>query len=457
MQQIWRHQRLRRDILRLTDGRSLQVLHPGFWNREAGPDFREAVLQFGEDRPIAGDIEIDREAGAWRSHRHVGNPAYDRVLLQVVWRTTPHEPKPPRLALESFLEAPLTELAGWLDEEAPIRLPSTDHGRCSAPLSMVTEGQTVELLEQAASVRLQRKAGEFAIRARHAGWEGALWEGMMAGLGYRHNSWPMRRIAEVACPRRDAASSGPLPALQQPVGWEARLLGIAGLLNDPGRQCSSNRYARLLWDAWWHERHQWENHLLPATAWRMAGVRPANHPQRRLALAARWMVGPDLIKALVSWITEPVESDHGLSELRVLLEPEETDDSFWKWHGTLKSATSLRPLAMLGDARTTDLAINIILPWLMARAQAGANREILGTIEKRYFAWPLSDDNAVLKRCRQRLLGGAGARRLPRRAALQQGLLQVGRDFCEPAGSLCTGCRFPEMVATVGTQGRMAQ
>src|SRR5262245_35692089 len=56
LQTIWQHQRLRRDQLQLLDGRPLKVLHPGFWNREAGPDFRGAVLQIDTGTPLTGDI-----------------------------------------------------------------------------------------------------------------------------------------------------------------------------------------------------------------------------------------------------------------------------------------------------------------------------------------------------------------------------------------------------------------
>ena len=37
LQAVWLHQRLRREELRATDGRLVRVLHPGFWNRAAGP------------------------------------------------------------------------------------------------------------------------------------------------------------------------------------------------------------------------------------------------------------------------------------------------------------------------------------------------------------------------------------------------------------------------------------
>ncbi|HXG48772.1 MAG TPA: DUF2851 family protein, partial [Methylomirabilota bacterium] len=46
LQAIWFHQRLRRERLRAADGRPVRVLHPGYWNRGAGPDFRGAMVQF---------------------------------------------------------------------------------------------------------------------------------------------------------------------------------------------------------------------------------------------------------------------------------------------------------------------------------------------------------------------------------------------------------------------------
>src|SRR5215470_8242012 len=69
LQAIWHHQRILRADLKTLDGKSLRVLHPGFWNRESGPDFRGAVLQIG-DEIKTGDIEIDLHPTGWRGHGH---------------------------------------------------------------------------------------------------------------------------------------------------------------------------------------------------------------------------------------------------------------------------------------------------------------------------------------------------------------------------------------------------
>jgi hypothetical protein len=59
LQAVWQHQRLRRDQLKTTDGKIVRVFHPGFINVEGGPDFRGAVLQFENEKPVSGDVEID--------------------------------------------------------------------------------------------------------------------------------------------------------------------------------------------------------------------------------------------------------------------------------------------------------------------------------------------------------------------------------------------------------------
>jgi hypothetical protein len=120
-------------------------------------------------------------------------------------------------------------------------------------------------------------------------------------------------------------------------------------------------------------------------------------------------------------------------------------DEFWSWHWTFKSARMKKPQPLIGDARVTDLAVNVILPWLWIRAKEGGNEKIRREVEQRFFAWPAAEDNSILKLARQRLLGTANARIL-KTAAAQQGLMQIVRDFCEHSNAVCDDCRFPELV-----------
>ena len=124
MQSIWQHQRLRREALQTTDGRAVRVLHPGFWNHEAGPDFQRAVIQVGDDFPASGDVEVDPTAADWRAHGHHTNPSFAGVILHVIWNG-PAKTALPTLCLQPHTDAPLAALADWQAAEPwlPIQLP----------------------------------------------------------------------------------------------------------------------------------------------------------------------------------------------------------------------------------------------------------------------------------------------------------------------------------------------
>jgi hypothetical protein len=120
-------------------------------------------------------------------------------------------------------------------------------------------------------------------------------------------------------------------------------------------------------------------------------------------------------------------------------------DDYWSWHWTFNSARMARPQPLLGAGRVTDLAVNVVLPWLWIRAKEGGSEEVRREVERRYFAWPAAEDNSVLKLARQRLLGTSSAKIL-KGAAQQQGLMQIVRDFCEHSNATCAECRFPDLV-----------
>ena len=455
LQAVWQHQRLQRDQLMTADAKAVRVLHPGFASAEGGPDFRGAVIQIGDGAPRSGDVEVDLRASGWHAHGHDRNPNFQNVILHVVWNevgvqaaacrssgvsNNPKlelQPPPPMLAVSGKLDAPLAELGLWLETKSPRALPENLRGRCSPALRGLNGSRVTELLSAAARVRFQAKAAQFHARARHVGWEQALWEGLFRALGYKHNVWPMQNLAESRLRwSRDAGSGFVL---------QARLLGTSGLL--PAEltraQQSTDGFLRRVWDRWWREREEFSDCILPRTVWKFHGLRPANHPQRRLALAAHWLASGNLMARLENWCAASLPDNALVDSLVQILQVRR--DEFWSWHWTFRSPRFKKPQPLLGAARITDLAVNVVLPWLWTRAAEGKNEKLQQMIEHRYFAWPRAGDNSVLKLARQRLLGGPPGRAL-QGAAAQQGLMQIVRDFCEHSNAVCESCRFPELL-----------
>ncbi len=436
LQTVWHHQRLQRDQLQTVDGRAVRVLHPGFWNHEAGPDFRGAVIQIGQEEARSGDIEIDWERQNWQAHQHHCNPAFANVILHVVWSDGPGASNPlPTLALEKFVDTPLNEMQSWAGSAVAAVWPEALQGACSAPLGQLTREQSGGLLQQAALVRFQRKALALEIRARQAGWEQALWEGLFRALGYKQNVWPMQRVAELLPRLSDAGHSL--------LDWQARLFGVSGFLEASHEKSRHHEHLQTLWDHWWRERENFQEVVLPKTLWRLNGLRPANQPQRRLALAAHWLAWKNFPARLEEWFTTGPAAVPLPQSLLSCLQPPQ--DDFWSRHWSFQSPRLAKAQPLLGESRATDLAINVILPWFWTRARAGKNQHLTQLAEERFLAWPPAQDNSLLRLARQRLLG----RHTPgcaKSAALQQGLLQIVRDFCDHSNAVCADCLFPDMV-----------
>ena len=435
LQSVWHHQRLQRDQLLTVDGRPVRVLHPGFWNHEAGPDFRGAVVQIGQEAARSGDVEIDWERQNWHAHHHHGNPAFANVILHVVWNDGPGGNPLPTLALEKFLDTPLTELQSWAGSAAAEAWPDALQGACSAPLGLLTPEQTGDLLQQAALVRFQRKGLELEIRARQAGWEQALWEGLFRALGYKQNIWPMQRVAELLPRLRETGQSA--------LVWQARLFGVSGFLEASHEKSRGHDYLQALWGHWWRERENFQEVVLPKNLWRLSGIRPANQPQRRLALAAHWLAAKNFLPRLEEWFTATPADASQPESLLACLPP--AGDDFWSRHWSFQSPRLAKAQPLLGESRATDLAINVLLPWFWVRARAGKNSKLTQLAEQRFLAWPAAQDNSLLRLARHRLLGRQTAGRAIS-AASQQGLLQIVRDFCDHSNAVCADCSFPNVV-----------
>jgi hypothetical protein len=429
---------LLRDQLSTLDGATVRVLHPGFLSREGGPDFRSAVVQFGDAVPVSGDVEVDLDSNGWRAHGHDRNPEFNKVILHVIWNSARSEPGvPPTLIIRDKLDAPVGELSVWLNSESAEAWPESLRGQCCAPLRGLPAATVSEMLRGAGQVRFRGKASRLQARARQVGWEQALWEGLFRALGYKSNSWPMQCLAE----QRGSWSTPKLTSL----ALQARLLGLSNLL--PAEltraQAAADGYLRRVWDQWWREREEFANCVLPRSLWRFNGQRPANHPQRRLALAAHWLTAENLVARVERWCAATVPDAKLAGSLLEILQIER--DDFWSWHWTIRSARLKKSQPLLGTGRVTDLAVNVVLPWLWIRAAEGKNSVLADAIERRFNAWPAAEDNAVLRLARQRLLGGAVERSVAS-AAEQQGLIQIVRDFCDHSNAVCAECRFPELV-----------
>jgi hypothetical protein len=64
-------------------GDKIEIIQFGTWNREAGPDFRDAAIKINASEPIRGCIELDVSDRSWETHAHATNPAFEETVMHV--------------------------------------------------------------------------------------------------------------------------------------------------------------------------------------------------------------------------------------------------------------------------------------------------------------------------------------------------------------------------------------
>ncbi len=402
-----------------TAGDAVRVVQFGVWNREAGPDFAEAAISLNGGEPQRGCIELDPDARDWERHGHATNPAYESVVLHVFTAAGGSESFT-RTARHRNVPQVLLDLSR-LDGAVVNPQPAAKEGHCAGPLRGLPEEKVREVLLGAAQFRLRRKSAALGRLVELHGADEALFQALAATLGYRNNKLPFTLLAQRL----------PLKLLRKHDA-DALLFGVSGFLpaTDLTAFDSPTRaYLRGLWEQWWPRRGDFERLTLEPGLWKLAGQRPVNHPQRRLAALAQIVAHWPKIRALAKRC-EPAAIREFFAKLT---------DEYWDFHYTVSSKSAAKRMALVGDSRVTDMLANVFFPL----ALTSDDRRRIG-----FKNLPAPLTNRRVEVAALRLFGpGDLGRTLLRDAAMQQGLLQIYEDFCMRDASDCDRCLFPRQLA----------
>jgi Protein of unknown function (DUF2851) len=375
LQKIWLRGDFDRGAARLTDSRTVRVLHPGKWNLLGGPDFKGARLVLGNAAEITGDVELHLRASDWLAHRHAEDPAYDRVVLHVV--LFPPEPdhvtrsgaggEIPLLALLPLLPHDLEEFAA---DESVEALAGKSLASAPEELAALEHQKLLALLRRHAAERWRRKVHFARVRLERLGWETACHHAALETLGYRFNRSPMLRIAE---------------------RWPLQHWTVGAVGTD-------------------------ERFASEVASWSVQGVRPANHPRVRLRQYAVWARAvpdwPERFANIADAAISPIVSDAGTREVR-------------RRHRFLALRKRIHESVCggaLGGTRLDTFICDALLPLVAARRGASFDFGI-------WFHWFPGDQPPLLTRVLHQLVVCDG-RGQPRCHGFAQGLLDwfIARD-----------------------------
>ena len=411
-----------------TDGDQIDIVQFGVWNREAGPDFRDAAIRINGGEPIHGCIEIDLLDRSWESHGHATNPAFEATALHVFVERSERAFFTRTLSNQNVPQVCIDPTR--LPEAFSANIPLARPGRCQAPLKNLPEERVRSVLDAAAQFRLRQKAKRIRNKIDVHGRDETLFQEIATALGYKENKLPLTLLTQRL----------QLRLLRENVEHcEALLFGTAGFLETPDLDIykkSAREYLRQLWDRWWPHRDGLQRLILPAKAWHISGTRPLNHPQRRLAalavLACEW---PRVQRA--SGKTTVAAANDFFQAL---------EHPFWNFHYTLTSKASPKEMALIGESRAADILANVLFPfWAAHELKVPASPS--AQLWTEYAKLPAQLSNRRLETAATRLFGNDPRRtEFLRTVAHQQGLLQIYEDFCMQDNSDCAQCPFPEQM-----------
>jgi hypothetical protein len=392
LQCLWADPRHRPGELKTAEGEEIMVEHPGDWNLEPGPDFLNATLLIGkEKRRIAGDLEIHIHPAGWKQHGHANDPRFANVRFHVVYFQGLEIPGLIQIPLQEILSTDPRFSFDNIDLTAyPYSIPSGDF-----PLKNTNPDKKIQWLESAGEERLRLKAERLALAMQSKDPEQVLWEELLSSLGYKNNKAPFRQLASTpTLARLRTLATTPNQAY-------ALLLGLSGLLpTNPDQKWppETRKFIRSIWDFWWKQPEELKELAWKKSEWTLAGIRPANHPIRRLMAAAHYAFCiPELTK----------------NEKRLTTFP----DNFWNTHISWKKQCS--PTALVGQLRANAIITNILIPFRAATGNTDLGLDKL----------PPEPSNSIIRQTAFTLFGPDHSAKVYKSALARQGLIQIFHDY----------------------------
>ncbi|ELR70428.1 Hypothetical protein C900_03782 [Fulvivirga imtechensis AK7] len=346
---IWQYQYFDKRALITSEGASVNIIHPGYFNTDAGPDFKEARIRIGE-MEWRGHVELHVHSSDWSVHAHQYDKAYNNVILHVVWKNNQEARRQDETVL------PVVELQGLVSEEmifsykkllnSPYNIP------CEKQLHNISDITWISTLDKILMERLSAKANSVneLLSDNKQDWEETAYQLLAKNFGFKVNSEPFLHLARVLPYKilKKHADNG--------IQVEALVFGQAGFLDEDPVDGYQSQLAKEY--AFLKHKYQMQEGL-SVVQWRFLRLRPANFPTVRLAQFAGMIhhIHP-LFKSLLE--TESVK------DLRKLLIVEQSQ--YWSEHYQFGKSSG-KKMASLGMSSVENIGINTIAPLLVAYGQ----------------------------------------------------------------------------------------
>lgn len=371
---LWQHLLFSVESLETTSGESIIIKRTGTLNAHAGPDFSLSKLCI-DGIEWAGDVEIHTKASDWYKHKHQYNPAYESVILHVVYEADADIKRAdgsyiPMLELKDRIQSMHLETYSYLMDEKT-RIPCA-HRIHSMPAIVMEQMKQRVLVE-----RLERKTNAlFEILTDQPNWKMIAGRLIFKSFGTGLNDYLFERMAEqMDFNKLDRLSYAPKSV-------EALFFGCSGMLEkswvDDFPVALKKEYEYL-------QRIQTITSTIDISEWKFMRTRPVNFPTIRLAQLAAVFSNMDWYASFSS-ITSVKDAEDFLNV---------TLSDYWLDHYRF-DVLSKPSTKHIGKNFANTMLLNAYIPFLVLHARYYKNEavweqvfELLDNIQ--------AEDNAITR------------------------------------------------------------
>ncbi len=343
---IWQFQYFNKTDLKTTEGEEVAIMKQGIYNTNAGPDFSQSKIKIGKIE-WAGNVEVHVRGSEWYNHKHEQDPAYENVVIHVVWEND----KPVYRQDKTLL--PTLELKNRIDESLfhsyKKLVRSSSDVACEKSIRSVDQVVQLSMLDKALTQRLETKSSSVIslLKNNRGDWEETTYQWLAKAFGFKVNSDPFFELAKTI-------SFKILQKQKSLLAKEAILFGVAGMLTTK----TKDEYITSLYDEYQFLRKKFklEDGELSPAQWKFLRLRPANFPTIRIAQFA------SILHHHQNIFSKLIE----IKDAKALTNIFSTQQSsYWQKHFRFGKPAKGK-VAELGQSSVENLIINTVAPLWVA-------------------------------------------------------------------------------------------
>ncbi len=341
---LWKYSLYDADSLRDNENNLIRVIHPGDYNRDAGPDFFNARINIAGTE-WAGNVEIHTCSSHFDTHGHNADHAFDNVILHIV---AINDKKVFNSAGEEILTVvPVFDEKLYEKYMDLVNNPSII--ACQDDIKLIDPLFVRHWLGSLVIERLQEKSEQIQMIYSKTGndWEETFYRLLSRYFGFRVNAEPFEMLAETLSFRIIRKHSDNLFQI------EALLFGTAGLLDEGMfREALNDDYYITLLREYKILSSKYSLRPLHGWIWKFARLRPANFPTVRLSQLAAMLAGS------AGLFSKALECND-VKKLRAVFDVKASD--YWNDHFIFGKLSRHSP-KHTGSQATDILLINAVIP-----------------------------------------------------------------------------------------------